>query len=132
MTLDEEIRNRFVSDAETILEAHLDDLEGMFEFHEDGTMELLGDYRGMKPEDKILLIMIARRYQYEGGLADDPFLPYSEFYSRFPDKDESTIRGYFMNLRGDRFVRKDESGHELVVERLPSAIERINKKVDAD
>lgn len=125
MALDEEIRNRFVSEAETILEAHLDDLDGMFQFHEDGTMELLGEYREIRPEDQILLYLIARRYQYEGSLAGDPKIEYSEIYRRFPDKGNSTVRGYFMNLRKAGLADKSEGGHELIVERLPDAIERI-------
>lgn len=130
MTLDEEIRNRFVSDAETIMEAHLDELEGMFQFHEDGTMELLGEYRGMKPQDQILLYLIARRYQSEIGLSDGAAMPYDEIYQRFPDKDKSTVRGYFMKLRKEGFAKKSDDGHEMVIERLPEAIERINSRVN--
>lgn len=127
MALDEEIRNRFVSDAETILEAHLDDLDGMFQFHGDGTMELLGDYRHISPKEQILLYLIARRYQFEGGLKEDAKIPYSEIYPRFPGKDQSTVRGYFMTLRELGFAKKSDGGHELVVERLPDAIERIQE-----
>lgn len=129
MALDEEIRDRFVTDTETILEAHLDDLEGMFQFHEDGTLELLGDYRELKPQNRILLYLIAKRYKYEGGLADTDAVEYSEIYARFPDKKDSTVRGYFMDLREDGFATKTEVGHRFSVERLPEAIERIESEV---
>lgn len=129
MALDEEIRDRFVTDTETILEAHLDDLEGMFQFHEDGTLELVGDYRELKPQNRILLYLIAKRYKYEGGLADTDAVEYSEIYPRFPDKKNSTIRGYFMDLRQEGFAAKSDKGHILSVERLPEAIDRIESEV---
>lgn len=132
MALDEEIRDRFVTDTETILEAHLDDLDGMFQFHEDGTLELLGEYRDLRPRNKILLYLIAKRYKYEGGLADTGSVEYSEIYPRFPDKKDSTVRGYFMDLRKDGFATKSDTGHELSVERLPEAIERIESEVSGE
>lgn len=125
MSLNDEIKDRFLTDAETILESHLDDLEGMFQFHQDGTIELLGKYRDLRPADKILLYLIARRYQYEAELADEDAMAYDEIYPVFPDKDDSTVRGYFMDLRDDGFVRKVNGGHELNLERLLEAIERI-------
>lgn len=130
MTLDDEIRERFMTDAETILEAHLDDLEGMFQFHEDGTMELLGEYRDLAPGDKILVYLIARRYQYEADLADSDTIEYSELYQRFPGRDDSTVRGDVMKLRQAGFAKNVERGtHALAVERLPDAIERIEDAV---
>lgn len=132
MSLDEEIKSKFLTDTETILEGHLDDLEGMFQFHEDGTIELLDEYRELRPEDRILIYLIARRYQFEANLAESDSIPYSEIYGVLPDKKKSTVRGYFMNLREDGFARKVEDGHELVVERLPEAIDRIDSNGTGD
>lgn len=125
MSLDEEIRERFMSDKETILEAHLDDLDGMFRFHEDGTIELLGEYRGIPPKDRILVYLIARRYQYEGGMAESPALTNDEIYSMFSNKSKSTVRGYLMDVRESGFAKRGDDGNEVIVERLPDAIERI-------
>lgn len=132
MSLDEDVKERFLADTETILEAHLDDLEGMFRFHEDGTIEILGQYRNLSPVNQTLLYLIARRYQYEAGLAESDSMPYDESYGLFPEKGNSTVRGYFMNLRQDGFARKSEDGHQLVVERLPEAIDRIESNVAGD
>lgn len=130
MSLRDEIRNRFQSDVESILEDQLDNAQGMFEFLEDGTIELGNGYREASIEDQILLYIIARRYQHEGELIDTKSVEYPEIYTRFPKKDESTIRGYFMNLRNDGFARKADGGHELVVERLPEALERLKSAVN--
>lgn len=132
MSLDEEIQDRFLTDSETILKAHLDNLEGMFQFHEDGTMEILGKYRELSPEDQILIYLIARRYQFDGGLAESESITYPEIYARFPEKDKSTVRGYFMNLRKANFATKTDEGHTLTVERLPEAIERIEGEIQED
>lgn len=129
MSLDEEIRDRFLTDTETILQGHLDDLDGMFQFHEDGAIELLGKYRQLRTANKVLLYLIAHRYKFEAGLAESNSMSYDEIYPIFPEKDKSTVRGYFMNLRKDGFARKDNDGHELVVERLPDAIERVESEV---
>jgi hypothetical protein len=128
MSLDDEIKSRFLTDTETILEGHLDELEGRFQFHEDGTIELLGEHRELSPVDRILLYLIARRYQFEADLAESDSVPYDEIYGVFPDKDKSTVRGYFMDLRESGFARKDDDGHELVVQSLPDAIDRIESK----
>ena len=130
--LGREIQERFQSDYESILRAHLDDAEGMFQFHEDGATEIQGDYRNFPVEEQILIFLIAQRYKSETPLSDDDTIPYSEIYPRFPEKDDSTIRGYFMNLRKDGFAKKDENGHRLVVERLPEAIERIESILAGD
>lgn len=132
MSLEEEIKDRFLTDSKTILQAHLDDLEGMFQFHEDGTIELPDPYRQLHPQDRILLYLIARRYQFEGGLAESDAMPYSEIYEVFPQKDKSTVRGYFMKLRESGFARNGDEGHEVVVERLPEAIDRIKSAVSED
>lgn len=129
MSLKDEIQNRFKSDVESILADQIGEVEGMFEFHEDGTIELGSKYRELNIENQILLYLIARRYQYEGDLADTKSIEYGEMYTRFPKKDESTIRGYFMNLRNDGFARKSDEGHEMVVERLLEAVNRLKSAV---
>ena len=129
MSLKDEIRNRFQSDVESILESHLDDVEGMFQFLEDDAIELADECREASVEAQILLYLIARRYQAEAELVDTKSIEYPDMYGRFPEKDESTIRGYFMNLRNNGFARKSEEGHELVVERLPEAIDRIVSEI---
>lgn len=130
MSLEQKILNSFMSDAETILEDHIDDLEGTFQFHEDGSIELLDEYREIEPKYRLLLQLIARRYQYEAGIAEDPGLNYDEVYPRFPDKSDSTVRNYFMNLREDGFARNSEHGNEVVVERLPEGIDLIKAKAE--
>lgn len=132
MGLDEEIRSRFLSDTETILEAHMDDLEGMFEFHEDGTTELLGRYRKMSPESQILLHFIAERYKFEAGISESDALYAKDLYHLFPDKSDSTVRGYMLTLRKEGYTRPGDDGNELVVERLPEAIERIEDEVSKE
>lgn len=125
MSLEDEVRDRFLSDTQTILKGHLDDLEGMFQLHEDGTIEVLDKYRGLSPPDRILIHLIARRYQVEGGMADDSAMPNDELYRVFSDKGKSTVRGYLSQLRENGFARSVEGGNEVIVERLPEAIERI-------
>lgn len=131
MGLDEDIRETLVPDSENILEEHLEDVQDMFQLYEDGTMELLGEYRDLRPETRVLLYLIARRYQYEGGLTEDSSheVPYSEIYPRFPNRGDSTVRGYFMKLKEQSYAKKGEEGYTLVVERLPDAIDRIEDEV---
>jgi DNA-binding transcriptional ArsR family regulator len=127
MNLKDEVRERFMTDTRSILEGHLDDLEGMFQFHEDNSLEVLGEYRDLPPQLQVLIHLIARRYQSEADIVDSPALTNSALYRSFPGRDKSTVRGYLMKLREDGLARKREEGNEMVVERLPEAIEKIEK-----
>jgi hypothetical protein len=130
--LGRKIQDRFQSDYKNILRAHMDDLEGLFQFHEDGATELQGEYRELAVETQILIYLIAQRYKAETPITEEDSVPYSEIYPRFPDKDDSTVRGYFMNLRKEGFAKKDGDGHRFVVERLPDAVERIESEPGED
>lgn len=123
--LGREIQERFQSDSESILRAHMDDVEGMFQFHEDGATEIQGEYRDLPVREQILIFLIAQRYKAETPITDDTKVEYSELYTRFPDKDDSTIRGYVMDLKNEGFAKKEGDGHRFIVERLPEAVERI-------
>ena len=127
MNLEDEVRERFMTDTRSILEGHLDDLEGMFQFHEDKSLEVLGEYRDLPPQLQVLIHLIGRRYQSEADIADSPALTNSALYRSFPGRDKSTVRGYLMKLREDGLARKREEGNEIVVERLQEAIEKIEK-----
>lgn len=130
--LGREIQERFQSDYESILRAHMDEVEGMFQFHEDGATEIQGEYRDLPVREQILIFLIAQRYKAETPITGDIAVPYSDLYTRFPDKDDSTIRGYVMDLKNEGFAKKEGDGHRFVVERLPEAVERIKSKVRPD
>lgn len=130
MSFEEEIRERFQTDSKSILQNHMEEFEGLFEFHEDGTTDLAGKCRDISPKYQILLYLIAQRYKSEGGIADDDTLNYSYFYEVFSDKSDSTVRGYLMDLREEGLVSKEEgSEHRVVVQRIPDAIDRIKDKI---
>lgn len=126
MSFEEEIRNRFLADTASILEDSLDEVDGMFKFHEDGTINISSDYRNARPQEQILIYLIARRYQYEAGIVESPDLGYDYFYRVYSDKDKSTIRKYFQELRDRGLVQKADDGHQLVVERLDESISQID------
>lgn len=129
MSREEEIKDRFLADTDSILDDCMDDLDGVFQFHGDGTIDVLGDYRKLDAREQILIYLIAQRYKYEADMDDDPSLEYDYFYDVFGDKDESTIRHYFGDLRDEGLIRKTPEGHQIVVERLRGAISRIEDAV---
>lgn len=130
--LGREIQKRFQSDYESILRAHMDDVQGMFQFHEDGATEIQGEYRELPAKEQILIFLIAQRYKAETQITNDETVPYSELYTRFPDRDKSTIRGYVMDFKNQGFAKKEGDGHRFVVERLPDAVEYIQSKLAGD
>lgn len=80
----------------------------------------------------ILIYFIAQHYRYKSNRADSTGLPYQYFYDRL-DKNDSTIRHYFSDLSDEGFVRTNDEGHrELVIERLPAAVDRINCATGSD
>ena len=130
MSLEEEIKDRFLADTETILGDSLDDLEGWFQFHEDGTINLAQEIRKLEACDRMLMYLIAKRYASEAGISDSPRIENDFFYGRL-DKSNSTIRNYQSDLRDLGLIRSPEKGiHEITVENLPESIDRIKTTLD--
>lgn len=127
MNFEEEIKERFQTDSRSILQNHMEEFEGLFEFHEDGTTDLSSECRELSPKYQVLLYLIAQPYKEEANIAEEDTLDYSFFYEVFSDRNESTVRGYLMDLRKQGLVSKqDGSEHKVVVQRIPDAIEWIN------
>jgi len=129
MGLQDEIQNRLVADAESILEESIDSVENFFQLHEDGSINLSADVRKLSSEDQILVYLIAERYAYEGGMSDSPSLGNGFFYDRL-NVNKSTIRGYLKNLRDERFVKGTDNGQEIVTENISRSIDRIKDDVE--
>lgn len=127
MSLEDRIKEKFLTDTQEILEAHLEDVDGMFRFHEDGKTEILDDYREISPINQTMLFLIAERYKKEAGLTENDTVSNKDLYQMFPDKSDSTVRNYVMNLRREGLCRDSDDGIRFVVERLPDAIERIEE-----
>lgn len=128
MSIENKIQDRLVADTESILEDNLESVEKFFRLHEDGSINLSGDLRELKPEKQILAYLIAKRYAFEGGIANSSYLENSFFYDRF-DKSKSTIRGYLKNLRDKSLTRSTEKGQEIIVENLPQSIKILDKSI---
>lgn len=125
MSLEEEIKDRFLADTETILGDNLDDLEGWFQFHEDGTINLAREIRKLEARDRMLVYLIAKRYAAEAGISDSPRIENDFFYDLI-DKSDSRIRDYLSYLRDLGLIRSPETGvYELTVENLPESIDLI-------
>jgi hypothetical protein len=130
MSIEEEIKDRFLADTESILEDNLDELEGWFQFHQDGTINLAPEIRKLKARDQMLVYLIAKRYASEAGISDSPVIENDFFYDRL-DKSESTIRNYQSDFRDLGLIRSAEQGiHEITVESLPESIEHIKSTLD--
>lgn len=129
MGLQDEIQNRLVADAESILEESIDSVENFFQLHEDGSINLSADVRKLSSEDQILVYLIAERYAYEGGMSDSPSLGNSFFYDRL-NLNKSTIRGYLKDLRDERFVKGTDNGQEIVTENISRSIDRIKDDIE--
>jgi len=128
MSLEDKIKNQFLADTESILEDSLEALDGWFRFHGDGTINLSSDIRELKATSQILVYLIAKRYASEAGLLDNPGLNNEFLYSRFSQK-EVTIRGYQKDLRDEGLIRSENGVHEIMVENLPRAIQRIEDEL---
>lgn len=130
MNFEEEIKDRFQTDSKSILQNHMEEFEGLFEFHEDGTTDLSSECRELSPKYQVLLYLVAQRYKAEANIADTDTLDYSFFYKVFSDKNDSTVRGYLMGLRDEGLVSKgDGSEHRVVVQRIPDAIDKIRDEL---
>lgn len=131
MSFENEIKERFQTDSKSILQNHMDEFQGLFEFHEDGTTDLSSKCRRLSPKYQILLYLVAQRYKAEAKISSNDTLDYSFFYEVFSDKSDSTIRGYLMELRKEGLVSDDEgSNHHIVVQRIPDTVDRIQNQLE--
>lgn len=132
MGLKDRIEEEMVVNTESILEKHFDRARELFELYEDGTIAIAPEYQDSNPKESILIYLIAQHYRFKADRADSTGLPYQYFYDRL-DKNDSTVRHYFSDLSDDGFVRTNDEGHrELVVERLPAAMDRITGSAGSD
>lgn len=133
MSLQDKIKDQFLADTESILEDSLEALDGWFQFHRDGTIDLSPAIREVGAKYQILVYLIAQQYASETDLTDKPGLENDFFYSRFSQKD-ATIRGYQKDLRDQGLIQTENGTHEVVVENLPETIKQIeaslNKKTN--
>lgn len=130
MSLEDEIQDRLVADAESVLEDNLDRVENLFQLHSDGTINLADDYRAAEPRIQMLVYFVAQRYAMEGGIAEEDTLSNEFFYDRI-DRTESTVRDYLQELRDEGHIKKTgQSDHRAIAENLPKTLERIEEGVD--
>lgn len=130
MSLEDEIQNRLVADTESILQNNLDRVEKLFQLHEDGTVNISEEYRGVDPENEMLIYLVAQRFAKEGNLDDEDTLTTDFFYERF-DRSDRTIRDYLQDLREEGLIKKEgQSNHRIIVENLPKALDRIESAAD--
>lgn len=125
MSLEDEIQNRLIADTESILENNLGRVENLFQFHQDGTIDLHDDCRDLGPADQMLVYLIAYRYAEEGGLVEEDTIETEFFYERI-DRKERTVREHLQSLRESGLATKEgRSTHRLIVENLPKALNRL-------
>lgn len=131
MSLKDKIQDQLVADTDSILEEHLDAVKQLFKLHKDGSIDLSPDARELSPESQMLVYLIANRYAFEGELTDSTDIETEFFYDRFSAKN-ATIRGYQKRLRDEGFIRKTgKSTHELTLENLPRALERLEERLES-
>lgn len=125
MSLEDRIKEELVTDTATVLEAHLDDVKGFLEIHQDGTVVIANDYREIDAENQILIYLIGQRYAHEADLADSDTLSTNFFYEKF-DASDRTVRNWLQSLRETGLAsKKKQSEHRIVVENIPDTIKRI-------
>lgn len=129
MSFEERFREEFKSDAETILEENLNRAKGLFTYHEDGSIQLAGKVREAGGSTQVLVYLIARRMMFEADEADSPTLTNEYFYSKLSAAD-SSVRNYIMRLRDDGLVLSEEGEHQIVVENLPGALDKVEEAID--
>lgn len=132
MSLEDDIQNRLVVDAESLLQNNLDRVEDLFQLYDSGTIDISSKYRDADPKIRMLIYLIAQRFAKEGSIADVDTLSTEFFYERI-DRKKRTIREYLQELREDGLVTKEgQSNHRIIIENLPKALDRIEAAIEAN
>lgn len=128
MGLEDRIKDEMYVDTESLLEEQFERAKELYDIYEDNTIALADDVEELDPTERILTRLVAQHYIAEADDEEAAALSYDYFYERI-DKGDSTVRNYFSDLVGEGLVVKaEEQGeHELVVERLGDAIDRIEE-----
>lgn len=129
MSFEERFREEFKSDAETILEENLDRARGLFKYHEDGSIQLSDKVHEASGETQVLVYLIARRMMHEANVAETPSITNEYFYNKLNVAD-SSVRNYIMRLRDDGLIISSDGDHQVVVENLPRAFDRIDEVIE--
>lgn len=128
MSFSERFENKFRADAKSILEDSLERADGLFQYHDDGSIQLDESVRSVGAQTQALVYLIARRMMFEADKAETPSLSNDYFYDRL-NVSESSVRNYIKNLRDDRLVQSNSGEHEVVVENLPRAFDVIDDAI---
>jgi hypothetical protein len=129
MSFEERFREEFKSDAETILEENLDRASGLFKYHEDGSIQLADEVHEAGGEIQVLVYLIARRMMHEANVTDSPSLTNEYFYNKL-NVANSSVRNYIMRLRDDGIIISSDGEHQVVVENLPRAFDKIEGVIE--
>lgn len=129
MSFEERFREEFKSDAETILEDNLDRARGLFKYHDDGSIRVSDGVHSANGEIQVLVYLIAKRMMYEANEVENPRLSYDFFYDKL-DMTDGSIRKSVQRLRDDSLAFSDDGDHEVVVENLPRAFDKIEETID--
>lgn len=129
MSLGERIQESFKAEEDTILENNLDRAQGLFQYHDDETINLAPEVREAPTKIQILVYLIAKRLIYEAEDAESKSLTYSYLYEKF-DVADSSIRAYVKQLRDGSLIRSNDGEHSVVVENLPRAFDIIEAAIE--
>lgn len=128
MSFEERFKEEFKSDAETILEENLDRARGLFKYHDDGSIQLSDKVHDAGGQMRALVYLIAKRMMHEANVADSPSLSNEYFYDKLEVAD-SSVRNYMMRLRDEGLVLTSDGEHQVVVENLPRAFDKIEDAI---
>lgn len=129
MSFEERFREEFKSDAETILEENLDRARGLFKYHDNGSIQLSDKVHEASGEIQVLVYLIARRMMHEANVVETPSITNEYFYNKLNVAD-SSVRNYIMRLRDDGLIISSDGEHQVVVENLPRAFDRIEGVIE--
>ncbi|MFC7044609.1 hypothetical protein ACFQH6_03530 [Halobacteriaceae archaeon GCM10025711] len=130
MSLEDEIHDKLVADASSVLENNLERVQDLLQIYEDETIEIKSPYRQASGKVQALIYLIGQRFAKEGNVADEQTLSTEYFYERI-DKGKRTVRKYLQQLRDAGFATKEgQSEHRVVVENLPNALDWIEGEVE--
>lgn len=125
MSLEDDIRETLVVDANSVLQANLERVEPLLDIFDDGTIVISPEYQHSSIPDRMLIFFIAQRYASEVDMVESDTISYQFFYERF-DADNASIRKGAEVLRNAGLINQVEEGsHRVVPENIPLALERL-------
>jgi DNA-binding transcriptional ArsR family regulator len=124
----DEFRDRFGAEGGSIIEDHMDQVEGWFRYDEQ-MIVLKREIRELSTKHQLYVYLLAKKMMTEAEVLDSSVTAYDELYEVMR-VDDSTVRHSITDLREEGLITTTDGGHDVVPPLVPDGIGDVAAALD--